>query len=41
MNRVRRYGIRKVQYLSGHKYVSSTERYRQEDLEELTGQLEK
>ena len=41
MNRVRRYGIRKAQYLAGHKYVSSTERYRQEDLEELTGQLEK
>ena len=41
MNRVLRYGIRKVQYLSDHKYISNTELYRQEDLEELTGQLEK
>jgi integrase/recombinase XerD len=37
----RQYDIRQAQYLAGHKYVSSTERYRQEDLEELTGQLEK
>ncbi len=28
-------GLRKTQYLSGHKYISSTERYQQDDLESL------
>lgn len=30
-----RYNLRKVQYLAGHRYVSSTERYLQDDLENL------
>lgn len=29
------YGLRKTQYLAGHKYISSTERYQQDDLESL------
>lgn len=29
------YGLRKTQYLAGHKYISSTERYLQDDLESL------
>lgn len=29
------YNLRKVQYLAGHRYVSSTERYLQDDLENL------
>jgi integrase/recombinase XerD len=29
------YNLRKVQYLSGHRYISSTERYLQDDLENL------
>lgn len=28
-------GLRKTQYLAGHKYISSTERYKQDDLESL------
>lgn len=28
-------GLRKAQYLAGHKYISSTERYQQDDLESL------
>lgn len=28
-------GLRKTQYLAGHKYISSTERYQQDDLESL------
>ncbi|WP_083253199.1 tyrosine-type recombinase/integrase [Flavivirga aquatica] len=28
-------GLRKAQYLTGHKYISSTERYQQDDLESL------
>jgi site-specific recombinase XerD len=27
--------LRKVQYMAGHKYISSTERYQQDDLESL------
>lgn len=30
-----RYNLRKVQYLAGHRYISSTERYLQDDLENL------
>lgn len=33
-------GVRKVQYLAGHKYVSSTERYEQSSLEKLKEQLQ-
>lgn len=37
----RRYGVRVVQYLNGHKYVSSTERYEATNLEDLQEQLRK
>lgn len=29
------YNLRKVQYLAGHRYISSTEQYQQDNLEEL------
>ena len=29
------YNLRKTQYLAGHRYISSTERYLQDDLENL------
>ncbi|WP_435261226.1 tyrosine-type recombinase/integrase [Tenacibaculum sp. nBUS_03] len=32
---LKHYSLRKVQYLAGHKYISSTERYVQDDLESL------
>lgn len=32
---LKQYNLRKTQYLSGHKYISSTERYLQDDLESL------
>lgn len=35
----RRYDLRIVQYMSGHKYVSSTERYQATNLEDLKEQL--
>lgn len=34
-------GLRRAQYYAGHRYVSSTERYRAQDLESLQAQLEK
>lgn len=34
-NWLKQYDIRKVQYMSGHKYVSSTERYQAVNLEDL------
>jgi len=34
-NWLKKYHLRKVQYLAGHRYVSSTERYLQNDLEGL------
>lgn len=37
----RRYDVRIVQYMSGHKYVSSTERYQATNLEDLQEQLRK
>ena len=37
----RRYDVRIVQYMSGHKYVSSTERYKATNLEDLQEQLRK
>jgi integrase/recombinase XerD len=37
----RRYDVRIVQYMSGHKYVSSTERYQATHLEDLKEQLSK
>jgi integrase/recombinase XerD len=33
--------LRQVQYMAGHKYVSSTERYQLGNLEKLQEQLEK
>jgi site-specific recombinase XerD len=35
VNWLGQYNLRKVQYLAGHKYISSTERYKQDDLESL------
>ena len=32
---LKQYNLRKVQYLAGHRYISSTERYQQDDLENL------
>ncbi len=32
---LKQYNLRKVQYLAGHRYISSTERYEQDDLERL------
>lgn len=34
-NWLEQYNLRKVQYLAGHRYISSTERYLQDDLENL------
>lgn len=38
---IKQYDIRQVQYLAGHRYVSSTERYKSTDLEDLQKELEK
>ncbi|MDD4673691.1 MAG: hypothetical protein PHI03_12220 [Bacteroidales bacterium] len=35
------YNLREVQYMAGHKYVSSTERYRTDNLKDLQKELEK
>jgi site-specific recombinase XerD len=35
VNWLRQHNLRKVQYLAGHRYISSTERYQQDDLESL------
>lgn len=32
---LKQYNLRKAQYLAGHRYISSTERYQQDDLESL------
>jgi integrase/recombinase XerD len=40
-NWLRHYNLREVQYMAGHKYVSSTERYRTDNLEDLQKELEK
>lgn len=37
---LKQHGIRQAQYMTGHKYVSSTERYRTDKLESLQEQLE-
>ena len=39
--RLRQYDLRKVQYLAGHKYVSSTESYKVNDIDELQGEVTK
>ena len=41
MHWIKLYNIRQVQYLCGHKHISSTERYKEEDLEGLQKQLNK
>jgi integrase/recombinase XerD len=40
VNWLKKYDVRKVQYMIGHKYVSSTERFQQNDLRDLQGDLE-
>lgn len=35
------YGKRQVQYMAGHKHISSTEKYERQDMEKLTDQLTK
>ena len=40
-NWLQHYNLREVQYMAGHKYVSSTERYRTDNLENLQKELEK
>ena len=34
-NWTKQYNLRKVQYLAGHRYISSTEQYLQDDLENM------
>ena len=34
------YNIREVQYMAGHRFISSTERYLQDDLENLQEMIE-
>lgn len=41
MEWVKHHNIRKVQYMAGHKYISSTEQYQQEDIESLQKELNK
>ena len=41
MNRLKKYHIRQVQYMAGHRRVSSTEKYKKEDLHDLSQQLNK
>ena len=38
---IKQYDIRVVQYMAGHKYVSSTEKYQSSNLEDLKKELEK
>ena len=35
------YGKRQVQYMAGHRYISSTEKYERQDMDKLTDQLSK
>ena len=39
VNWLKQFNIRQVQYMAGHKNIGSTERYKQEDLTNLTAQL--
>jgi site-specific recombinase XerD len=41
MNWLKQYNIRQVQYMAGHRSIGSTERYRKEDLQDLSNQLAK
>lgn len=38
---IKRYNLREVQYLSGHRYVSSTEKYKLNDVAKLKDDIEK
>lgn len=38
---LKQYDLRKVQYLAGHKYVSSTEAYKENIIDELQGDITK
>jgi integrase/recombinase XerD len=38
---LRMYNLREVQYMAGHRYISSTESYQQSDMEELTEEVNK
>lgn len=38
---LREYNLRQVQYMVGHKYVSSTERYKQNNLDDLIDDISK
>lgn len=38
---LKHYNLREVQYMAGHRFVSSTERYRTDNLEDLQKELEK
>ena len=40
-NKLKTKGLREVQYFAGHKYVSSTERYKLDNIENLKKQIEK
>jgi integrase/recombinase XerD len=40
-NWLHHYNLRETQYMAGHKYVSSTERYRTDNLEDLQKELDK
>lgn len=41
MNWIKRYGKRKTQYMAGHRYITSTEKYEQQNLDGLTDLLKK
>jgi integrase/recombinase XerD len=41
MNWIKHHNIREVQYYAGHKHISSTEKYRQQEVETLQKSLEK
>ena len=40
VNWLKQHNLRQVQYMAGHKHIGSTERYKQEDLEDLQRQLD-
>jgi len=40
-NWLQHYNLREVQYMAGHRFVSSTERYRTDNLEDLQKELDK
>ena len=40
-NWLTRYNLREIQYMTGHRYVSSTERYSRENIESLKKEVEK